>query len=194
MEEFLELRPHAQVILSIRKSASEWKKSVAETIGIIMEPLLLPPFSFSPFFQGFAGQLDPWLWERTNIVPLGTMDKIHGESVMTYQDNMEDAYLQWIEYVKTTVPEGQLLIHHASDGYGPICKALSISDQDCPQESYPHIGDTKELKQLIATFHAINKAFYVVVTLLILGLLVWLKRKMTGTTTTAPPPSKKKDS
>lgn len=187
LEQFLELRPDAKVILTVRTSAAEWRLSVSETIGIITVPLKKPPFSFSPFFQSFAHQLDPWLWERTFIAELGQIDTVRGESVMSYEEDMERGYDQWMEHVKATVPAEKLLIHHVSEGYAPICQHLGISNrEDCP-----HLGDTEELKQLIKLFHFVNMGFLVVLGVLIFLLLLLGKRKMGAGTTSEASPKKK---
>ena len=182
-QELMELQPNGKVILSVRNSAKEWKRSVSETIGIINIPLMHPPFSFVPFFQGFAGTLDPWLWERTaneKIAKFGQIDKYSGQSVMDYEENLEYAYEQWIKQVKKTVPANKLLIHQYSDGYSPICKHLGIPDSVCPPDSeYPHIGDTAELKQLIKVFTIITQIFWPIVGLIILGLVWFIKKKIT---------------
>ena len=190
LEQFLELRPDAKVILSVRRSAAEWRLSVSETIGVITVPLKKPPFSFSPFFQSFAHQLDPWLFERTFIAELGQIDTARGESVMTYEEDMERGYTQWMDHVKATVPPEMLLIHHASEGFAPICQHLGISNGDCPKEPYPWLGDTEEMKQLLNLFHLVNVGFLAIVGVLILVLMRWGKRKVSAGATSETSPKK----
>ncbi|KAL3894251.1 MAG: hypothetical protein SGARI_007802 [Bacillariaceae sp.] len=144
--EFLELKPDAKVILSVRDSPKAWKESVLETIGKISVPLKKSPFSYMPFFRAFTRHLTPWLWERTGVADFGQI-QFPDESIMTYQDNMEQAYEQWIDHVKSRVPEDQLLLHQAKDGYEPLCQFMGI--RNCPQEPYPHFGDTQHLKNMI---------------------------------------------
>ncbi|CAB9508349.1 expressed unknown protein [Seminavis robusta] len=174
--EFLELT-NGKVILSVRSKPSDWKNSVLDTIGIITLSFFKPPFSFSPFFSQFAGVLDPWLWERTGVANLGQID-VPKDSLLDYQNGIETAYTQWIETAKKQVPPGQLLIHHAKEGYPPICKFLGIAEQDCPKEDYPHIGDTQEMKQLIRTFEVVTEVFWPVVALLGLLLVLVIRRVM----------------
>ncbi|CAB9508347.1 expressed unknown protein [Seminavis robusta] len=176
--EFLELtNGKGKVILSVRSSPSDWKKSVLDTIGILSLPFFKPPFSFSPFFSQFAGVLVPWLWERTGVANLGQID-VPTESLIDYEDSMEAAYTQWIKTIKKQVPPEQLLIHHAKDGYPPLCKFLGIEKADCPKEDYPHIGDTQEMKQLIRTFEIVTEVFWPVVALLGLLLVLVIRRVM----------------
>lgn len=169
-EEFLQLKPNGKVILSVRRSPQDWKKSVLETIGILSGPLSKPPFSLLPFFRSFTNHLDPWVWERTGVAKLGqiTSHNFPKTSLLAYQDSMESAYTRWIESVQARVPADQLLIHHASEGYGPICDLLGVVQEDCPTKKYPYISDTEEIKQSIRHLDMVTKVFWPLVVVSVL--------------------------
>ena len=175
--EFLQLKPNGKVILSVRSNPKDWEISVMDTIGIIHLPLLKPPFSYMPFFQGFASSLAPWIWERTGgIAPLGGLEYPFDS---LGEHDLEGSYTQWLNTVKETVPPSQLLIHHAKDGYAPICEFLEIPKHDCPKEPYPYIADTKEMKDAIRLFETINLMFWPAVVLLLV-IIVWVATKCIG--------------
>ncbi len=58
-----------------------------------------------------------------------------------------DFFNKWQEKVISTVPPEKLLIHHAKDGYEPLCKFLGLP---VPDEKYPRMNDTKEQLERMA--------------------------------------------
>ncbi|CAB9529510.1 expressed unknown protein [Seminavis robusta] len=176
--EFLELTD-GKVILTVRSSASDWRKSVLDTVGRLPLSFFKPPFTFYAFTRNFAGVLDPWVYERIGgIAELGQMD-VPKESVHDYEGKLESAYTQWIENVKEQVPPEKLLVHHPKDGYPPLCEFLGIKEEDCPKEDYPHIADTDTMKLLIRSFEVTTEGFFPVVGLMVL-LPVIIRKSIGG--------------
>lgn len=180
--ELIELRPDAKVILSIRSRPADWKDSVLSTIGIITIPMFKAPFRYSSFWRGFSESLTPWLWERTGgIATLGQM-RVPEESLLDYGDRMEEAYETWVQTVQAEIPAEKLLVHHPRDGYAPICQFLGVTN--CPQEAYPHLGDTAELQQLIRVFETVVVVFWPIVSMLVvLGVIMGWRRCGRGSST-----------
>ena len=54
---------------------------------------------------------------------------------------MENVYLDWIEYVKSSVPPEKLLIFNVKQGWEPLCKFLNVK---VPETPMPRVNDTAE--------------------------------------------------
>ena len=57
-------------------------------------------------------------------------------------------YHDWIEFVKKTVPKGQLLVFNVKEGWDPLCKFLGVEPpKDCAES--PRSNSTKDVGTLI---------------------------------------------
>jgi len=52
---------------------------------------------------------------------------------------------EWVAEVKRSVPEDRLLVFQAKEGWQPLCKFL---DLPVPEEPFPRVNDTNQLKNL----------------------------------------------
>merc|ERR1712127_102459 len=141
-EELMKIDPEVKVILSIRSNGESWADSVLGSIGRVHLICERAPFKYSSFFSDFSGQLNPLLWESIGIAPYGTLDCTKSLN----RDALINAYYEWIDMVKKTVPTEKLLIHNSVDGFEPICKHLGIRSEDCPKE-YPRLNDKESIKK-----------------------------------------------
>mmetsp|Transcript_11577 Transcript_11577/g.32831 ORF Transcript_11577/g.32831 Transcript_11577/m.32831 type:complete len:247 (+) Transcript_11577:230-970(+) len=132
--DLIELYPDAKVVLSVRDPTS-WAKSVQETI-------------WSPY----SGQRS-WvraLW-RPSFALMGRAFRRrffkggdYGAVILDDPDRLAEAFMEWNEEVKRTVPSEKLLVFQAKDGWDPLCKFLGVPE---PSEPFPHVNDANEFKE-----------------------------------------------
>jgi len=118
--------PNGKVLLSVRDSPEVWVKSVKNTIfsekmgGRVA-------LGRKPVFKQLC-QYIPWL-------PFGKLDAFFktfeprifgGKPADWTEEGLKMAYLNWIQFVKKSVPENQLLIFNVKEGWKPICTFLDV--------------------------------------------------------------------
>ncbi len=119
--------PDALVLLSVRRSASEWYDSAEKTISTLV------------------GKPDPWRTEadgpwldmagellRTTFVP-APFDRADAEA----------AYARHNAEVRASVPPGRLLEWTPGDGWEPICERLGV---DVPAAPFPHLNTRSDFR------------------------------------------------
>ena len=82
-------------------------------------------------------------------------------------------YNKWVQDVKDTVPENQLLVHHARDGWEPLCKFIGVP---IPDQPYPRVNDTERMLKNLARTHFYGHVLLTVIILATLGLLAFLTK------------------
>ena len=125
-ESITDFYPDALVILSIR-DADSWWETARETI---LEVKINPDPDMTPARRKW---LEMILDVYQHIYPDGFTDAATTKA----------AYLAHNERVKSGIPADRLLVWQASDGWGPVCKALGLP---VPDEPFPHRNTTEEFK------------------------------------------------
>ena len=116
--------PDALVVLSTRDADSWWKSA----ISTIFTVKLNPPEDMSPARKAW---LDMVLETYKSVYPHGFSD----------EDAAKAAYTAHVEKVKATVPSDRLLVWNVSEGWKPLCDALSLP---VPDEPFPRSNSTEE--------------------------------------------------
>ena len=62
-----------------------------------------------------------------------------------------DLYNRWVDDVKATVPEDQLLIYKLGSGWQPLCDFLGL---EVPDEPYPRYQGCHFFKRCVANSHS----------------------------------------
>jgi len=138
--------PDAKVILNTR-NPDTWYKSADSTVYTISK---VQPRYFGALLQ--------------RCIIGNRMDKIremvnNGIWGKTFDGKFEDeeyakkVFLNHIEDVKKHVPEDRLLVFNVSEGWEPLCKFLNVH---VPDESFPHLNDSKEIQRFIRILKTVN--------------------------------------
>ena len=62
----------------------------------------------------------------------------------------QQAYLEWSEHVKATVPPDRLLMFNVKQGWGPLCQFLGVAE---PSQPFPHQNTTRDFEEQIMAAH-----------------------------------------
>ena len=49
-------------------------------------------------------------------------------------DDYKQAYIEWIDFIKTSIPSKQLLVYQVTEGWHPLCQFLQVS---VPEDPFP---------------------------------------------------------
>lgn len=131
-ELLMDMYPDAKVILQTRDPAS-WAKSVDASIGKWQYPPLLN--------RAWWEALPCVKYQRQLVERWGKMTRRKDG-----KPGVDPAFIgQWDAKVRASVPSEKLLEWNVQDGYEPLCKFLDVP---IPDEPFPHINDTKELRKI----------------------------------------------
>jgi hypothetical protein len=111
---------HAKVILTVR-DPDAWYESVAQTIGLTMDPATNDPETFGVAVIGsvvFGGRFD----ERDHAI---AVYEAHNAAVKAY------------------VPAERLLVYEVSEGWEPLCAFLGIP---VPSQPFPRTNSSAEFR------------------------------------------------
>jgi len=145
--EMLRRHPNARVVLSVRSSPEVWASSVRSTIGRTSDLTRRVPWRWVGFLQRFSS-LQEWVWREFGL-ELGEND-FEPLTGIPRHAALVRAYNSWLERVRTSVPNDQLLIFQPSDGWRPLCDFVSPVDvavgATCEEvlasgEQYPYVND-----------------------------------------------------
>lgn len=123
--ELSEAFPEALVILSTR-SAESWWDSARQTIYAPRDP-------------------EPSIYSDTMARLSVTRFPIH-PIIHTDKEASIALFNEWNNRVKETIPAERLLVWEASDGWGPICQALSLP---VPDISFPYTNTKIEFRSRV---------------------------------------------
>jgi hypothetical protein len=157
--------PGSKVILTVR-DPEKWFTSCANTIAKIGKFPLAD--GRLPLMRRVAYTCIPilrrvWDWEvKTHWGPWQFHDK--AAAMQSYTNYMED--------VRNSVPDSQLLEFSVKQGWEPLCKFLEVP---VPDEPFPHANDTQTQLQHAATLEKIGLAISVGILFLLLAL-AWAGR------------------
>lgn len=122
--------PEARVILGDRDPES-WADSFGETIGRLIARTEDPPEHLRAWLA-MAGEVI-----RQTGIPRGAD-----------RDGLAAAFSAHVAAVRDAIPPERLLVHRASDGWGPLCAFLGVP---VPDEPFPRTNDRHEFWDLIAS-------------------------------------------
>lgn len=127
-KELLEQYPDAKVILTLR-DPENWYQSTLETVHRFVPQTFMQKLPFiprklsSPRFRNIAKTLA--------LVEVYFL-KRHYKGQFKNKKQTLEIYNAFNEEVRRTVPKGQLLEMHISEGWEPICKFLNVPIPDQP--------------------------------------------------------------
>ena len=135
-KELAEHYPDSKVILSMR-DAESWYDSVSSTIfsfdpGVALKLKMVCLMPFSATARN--------LFKAIMLNNESTWEK-HFEGRFEDKDYAIQQYHTHIEKVKSSIPPDRLLLHHAKDGWEPICIFLG---KDVPSSPYPNANKKED--------------------------------------------------
>lgn len=135
--ELLEANPQAKVILTTHvRGPTAWYESTIETIYFTENRWQFKVLElFTPFGRKFGDMSRRLIWHRSHH---GTMND-KAAAIADYQRHIEE--------VRAGVPEGQLLVFQADEGWKPLCAFLGVP---VPQTPFPNVNDRAEILKAIA--------------------------------------------
>lgn len=139
-KELIQQYPDAKVILSVR-DAEKWYLSCRNTIYQV-------PKGFEKFTLQIKGLFNPRIKNVLDVYDFATRAIWQN----LFKNNFDDKdfaikiYNDWTDEVKKTVPQQNLLIFEAKDGWEPLCKFLN---KPIPTTAYPKLNDTAQFQQKI---------------------------------------------
>lgn len=134
VDELTAAYPDAKVILTTR-DADKWYKSMMATVFRAFE---WPSWRVLQYTDRLAGQvvgLDRALWDCF-------CDGDKGEKA-------KQAFINHNNYVRKVVPPERLLEFHPADGWGPLCRFLSVPEPGTP---FPMANDTEQWQAVVEAF------------------------------------------
>jgi hypothetical protein len=153
--------PDAKVLLTLHpRGAAAWYKSATETI---YSPQVLWEFkvlkALLPRQPAIMKMIEKLIWQRT----------LNG--TMTDKEAAIAHYQQHIEDVKAVVPESQLLVFSADQGWQPLCDFLGVT---VPDIDFPRVNESADMKRFIKLARWILRALLVLAGAAVGGLVWWL--------------------
>lgn len=120
--------PDALVLLSLRRSASEWYDSAADTIGTLV------------------GTPDPWRTEKDSawLDMAGELLRATFVPAPFERADAEAAYDRHNDAVRASIPAERLLEWTPGDGWEPICGRLGLP---VPTKPFPHLNTQQDFRK-----------------------------------------------
>ena len=160
-KELMEQYPDAKVLLSVR-DPEHWYESTRKTIYPIRNSLLIKMIElFVPHMRMMNPVITGSIWQ-------GTFDNRFED-----KEYAIGVYNRHIEEVKAYVPAERLLVYNVKEGWGPLCRFLSVDVPDIP---FPHLNDRVIMQR------AMRWGPVIILTILagLVALLVWLVMVFVG--------------
>lgn len=161
-EGLMEEYPDAKVLLSVR-DPDRWYESTRNTIYelskiSVISPLSRPTFRLLGLFVPAVGKISRMnkrlIWDDTFD---GRFEDGERAKAVFERHNAE---------VKRRVPPEKLLVYEVKEGWGPLCDFLGVEP---PDESFPRLNDTAEMRRWVWMLRAISFAAPMVLALLLAG-------------------------
>ena len=109
----------------------------------------------------------PLFWNWSQITYKMFSSQLDGD----YSDkNLAKKFLEHTDYVVKNCPKEKLLKFEVKEGWNPLCEFLK---KDIPNEEFPNVNDTEELK---SKFRLFNIAGYAILSIIFLILGYGIKR------------------
>lgn len=128
--------PDAKVILTLHpKGAAGWYESTYETIYAPQRMWQTTVLEYTtPFGRNMADMSRKLIWGRAL------------KDTMDDRDRAIARYNAHIDEVKAAVPQAQLLVFSADQGWAPLCGFLGLP---VPEGAFPAVNDRKEIKKML---------------------------------------------
>ncbi len=168
--ELMEAFPEAPVILTVREP-ERWYRSTLSTIyGIHRISSGPPPVRlaltlaglFAPGVTGIVRLADEVVWKDTFEGRFG--EKAY--AIETFRRHNDE--------VRRRVPPGRLLVFDVREGWEPLCDFLGV---EAPDEPFPHLNDTREMRRRLLGLAAVSAAAPVLVGAGVVATLTYLLRR-----------------
>jgi hypothetical protein len=168
--ELMEAFPEAPVILTVREP-EHWYRSTFSTIyGIHRISSGPPPVRlaltlaglFAPGVTGIVRLADEIVWKDTFRGRFGE----ESYAIETFRRHNDE--------VRRRVPPGRLLVFDVREGWEPLCDFLGL---EAPDEPFPHLNDTREMRRRLLGLAAVSAAAPVLVVAGVVATLTYLLRR-----------------
>jgi hypothetical protein len=165
--------PEAPVILTVR-DPERWYRSTFSTIyGIHRISSGPPPIRlalalaglFAPGVTGIARLADEIVWNDTFEGRFGN----EPYAIETFHRHNAE--------VRRSVPPERLLVFDVREGWEPLCDFLGV---EVPDEPFPHLNDTREMRRRLLGLVAVSAAAPVLVGAGVIAALTYLLRRSCG--------------
>jgi hypothetical protein len=167
----MERHPDAKVLLSVR-DPERWYESTRSTIYKLGKISTGSPFSrlgfallslfvFGTFNTGQGPMTEEIVWQGTFDGKFE--DKHHAIEVFNRHN----------EEVQRRVPQEQLLVYEAKQGWGPLCEFLGVEEPDKP---FPRLNDAAEMRRRVVAMRAASLVVPAALVLVVIAVLVLLGR------------------
>jgi Sulfotransferase domain len=169
-EELMQRNPEAKVILTIR-DPERWYESTRSTIYELSMMVMR-----SPHFRLVFAAIRLLRFGRVAMANIA--EEIIWDG--TFDGRFEDkryaikVFNRHNEEVRRRVPPDRLLVYEVKEGWEPLCEFLGV---EVPDEPFPRLNDTAEMRRRIRTVQAISLAVPAVLALLSVAVLVLLWRR-----------------
>lgn len=150
-KEHMKKYPDAKVILSVRPF-EKWHTSVYNTVW------QAGPQTFPQKLKMiFKLLFNPRLRSVINCVKLAKTKIFADHFQGKFEDKAaaEKIFDKHIEDVRAYVPADKLLVYDVSEGWGPLCKFLGVSE---PTEAFPHLNKKENFKAMLGELMKGNMA------------------------------------
>ena len=139
--ELLAAFPDAKVLLTVRDPES-WYESVKNSIHISNQ--LSNSFPLTLYTRYIGKDKIMKLITKSAYVPM-----VKGQSMFGAIEAGKEASIQfykdWIQEVKTSVPNDKLLVFSIKEGWEPLCEFLKVPVPD--SQPFPRVNDTVSLNE-----------------------------------------------
>jgi hypothetical protein len=163
-EDLIHRYPDAKVLLSVR-DPERWYESTRNTIYEITKITVGSRLSrvIFAFVRIFAPGVFKMSRMGNEIIWQGTFDGRFED-----REYAMGIFNRHNEAVKRLVPPEKLLVYEVKEGWAPLCEFLGVEE---PQEPFPRLNDTAELRQRIRGVKAISLAALALLTVTVFALL-----------------------
>merc|ERR1712123_516577 len=159
-QEDVKVFPSAKVVLTTR-NPKNWQKSMKESLYLAYCNRTNWPWRWSLF------AID-WRFHRGLDELYDVMDGVWLDAVLGDEKQAVHFFDNWEEEVRSSVPEENLLVFQASDGWGPLCTFL---DKNVPNNSYPRLNNTQQFQEGYNRFRLLTCVFWGSFVLAFLGFV-----------------------
>ncbi len=141
-KEHMKQYPDAKVILTVRPF-EKWHTSVFSTIwqagpqNLPQKLAMLSKLLFNPRLRSVI---------KCVKLAKEMIFKVHFQGRFEDKGEAEKIFNKHIEDVKAHVPADKLLVFDVSEGWGPLCKFLNVTE---PTEPIPHLNKKENFKQML---------------------------------------------
>jgi hypothetical protein len=135
--ELAERHPEAKVLLSVREPEA-WEHSYRETIwnlsrgDSLIRHLSDARREIDPRWRRYLELVQRMLWSERSPFPAGDDPALMMAQMQTHNDAVREA-----------IPRDRLLVWRVTDGWGPLCEFLDLSEPDSP---FPHANDAETFR------------------------------------------------